>query len=175
MTISTEAKSGRPQLSIGWGEPYVDGDGKRSAWVRSTGLGEAYLSKLDAIELDRDLRRSLLSELFLGNMGSVAARSMAEHFLRSACNWGLALFAAEVPGMRQADPEAFGQLMQASTAEERGGASMFDVGTGRAQLWQRGDLTYKMSGSNGRVWWRPAVISPTHAAGSASKLVACSL
>ena len=115
MTISTEAKSGKPQLSICWGEPYVDGDGKRSAWVRSTGLGEAYLSKLDAIELDRDLRRSLLSELFLGNMGSVAARSMAEHFLRSACNWGLALFAAEVPGMRQADPEAFGQLMQAST------------------------------------------------------------
>ena len=90
------------------------------------------------------------------NVANPSTRELAERFARSGINFSC-LFASvnsdtgEPTGVRGATPSAICKLFEVSAAV--GGANAMDRAMG-ALKWQRDDVTFKMTGDNGRILWR---------------------
>ena len=122
---------------------------------------------------ERELREAgslhLLKSIL--NDSSGLRRAAAERLVTSAWNWAMLVEDLNSLGSRAAAPAAVCRILSGAKDEEMGGASYREVATGSAQLWQRNDPTFKLSGPHaGRVVWvavredqRPLIIQ-THAA-----------
>ena len=77
---------------------------------------------------------------------------LSERFAKSGVNFSL-LFCEPLwrSGCRGANPRAICRLFTAS--EALGGASPMERALG-ALAWQKDDPTFKLSGDNGRIWWK---------------------
>ena len=115
-------------------------------------------------ELIRDFKAKLSERILRDSFSSALTVRLSRKFATSAFNFALAFYDLSNAGAPRADPLLLTRLFQASDVQ--GGATNADRLKG-ALYWQKDDLTYKMTGDNGRVLWHlrssEEEIPPNHA------------
>jgi len=95
-------------------------------------------------------KAALSEKIMRDSFSSNLTVRLCRKFATSAFNFALAFYDLSDIGLPRADPALLSKLFQASDVV--GGASNADRLKG-ALWWQKDDLTYKMTGNNGRVLW----------------------